>query len=434
MPARSNTWRVKFVVAAAAAAIAIVGPPEALRAPQAGTMTAEAAKSAAPSARLARHLGDGSVPNGLGINIHVSGDAPTQFERIRAAGFRLVRTDLLWAETEQERGVYDWRAADRLAADLQHAGLTPLFILAYSNPLYARRLPGRPDSPSLAYAAPQQGPARAAFMRFARTAAARYGAAAIWEVWNEPDHNFGQPPDLRDYVGFATEVCGQIRAVAPDAAVIGPAASGFRWSLLRDFIAADRSGCFDALSVHPYRDEPPESVLKDWAAAASRAAQCGRGACPTVVSGEWGYSSVAGVLSEEQQAEFVARAYLLNLSAGIPLSIVYDWQDDGPDRAEKEANFGLIDFAGRAKAAHRLLTGLTRDLSGLQYLGRIDTGDARQFLLAFGRDGATRKLVGWSASGRSSTATLPGNPLLTPQPTVISPFESRARYGENLRR
>src|SRR5262249_8960505 len=250
----------------------------------------------------------------------------------------------------------------------------PLFILAYSNPLYAPRLPGRPDTPSLAYTAPQYGAARAAFMAFASTAARRYGAAAIWEVWNEPDHNFGSPPNLRNYVDFAIEACGHIRAAAPNAAVIGPAASGFVWTLLRDLAAADRAGCFDAISVHPYRDEPPESVLVDWSAAATRMSRSGRGAHPALVSSEWGYSSVAGVLSLDRQAELVVRAYLLNVMAGIPLSVIYDWQDDGPTPSDKEANFGLIDFSGKPKPAFHLISQIANELAGLHYQGRVETG------------------------------------------------------------
>lgn len=381
------------------------------------------------SSHLSRHLGDGTVPNGLGINVHFTRDTIAQLEQIHAAGFRLVRTDLLWAEIEKEPGVYDWRLADELIRGLREIQLVPLFILAYSNPLYAPRLSGRPHTPSLAYAAPQHGAARAAFMAFAGAAAQRYGAEVIWEVWNEPDHNFGQPPDLRNYIEFAIEACRQIRAVTPDAAVIGPAASGFILPLLRNLLAADWTGCFDALSVHPYRDEPPESVLRDWSSLNAQMTQYGCISCPVLVSSEWGYSSVAGVLSQDRQAELVVREYLLNVIAGVPLSIVYDWQDDGPVSTDKEANFGLIDFSGRPKSAYHAIAQIANELTGLRYMGRVATGDQSEFVLAFGNVGVTRKFVGWSTSTRVTPVSITGRgPSLSQKPVVISPSESLWAY------
>lgn len=375
------------------------------------------------SPRLSRHLGDGSLPNGLGVNVHLDANMPPRFEQIHAAGFRLVRTDLLWDDTEKQPGIYEWWRTDELIERLRDAHLVPLLILAYSNALYAPPNPGHKGTPSFAYAAPHSGSARAAFMAFARAAAHRYGSQVIWEIWNEPDHNFGQPPNHKDYVDFAVEACRQIRSVAPNAAVIGPAASGFVWPLLHDFTAADRTGCFDAVSIHPYRDEPPESVLRDWASARSRVRQYGCTGCPTFVSSEWGYSSVAGVLSPDEQAQFVVRAYLLNVMAGIPVSIIYDWQDDGPLPTEKEANFGLLDISGKPKPAYHLIGQIANELTGLRYVGRIETEDNRDFVLAFGNDRNTRKLIGWSTSKPRSNAD-GRSPKLSLTPAVLSPYET----------
>lgn len=371
--------------------------------PQAG-----AEPAASPGPRLRQVLADERIPSGLGVNVHAADGRIYDYAQIYASGFRLIRTDVLWSAVEASPGVYDWSRYDALLDTLKQAGLTPLLILSYSNPLYARRLPGRPDTPSLGYEPPIHGEARAGYMAFARAAVARYRGRAIWEVWNEPDLNFGHPVDLPAFVNFAIEACAAIRGVDPDAAVIGPAASGFAWRLLRQFASSDRDGCYDAVSIHPYRDRPPEDVLSDW----SRLRELVRthsaaSVTPSFVSSEWGYSSAQGFWSQSAQADMVLRLYLLNLLAGVRLTVVYDWWDDGPSPTDKEANFGLLDFGGSPKAAHDGLRDLIRSLNGMRLLGRVPTGTEADFVLAFaGDDGRVQRLVGWTTRAGPSPVTL----------------------------
>jgi len=345
--------------------------------------------------RLGHLLGESAVPSGLGVNIHFTAGHANALRQIRNFGFRIVRTDLLWAEVEQERGTYDWRPFDALVADVRTAGLVPLLILAYSNPLYSPRVAGNENVPSRSFAAPKQGEAREAFMRFARAAAEHFGANVIWEVWNEPDLNFGTPVDRESYVGFALETCHQIRDVLPNGVVIGPAASGFAWRLLRHLIIGDRSACFDAISVHPYRDRAPDDVLSDWATLSEMVCPAGP-PCPALVSSEWGYSAWGGEWTAERQADYVLRLYMLNLLAHVPVSIIYDWQDDGPAPNDKESNFGLLNYRGSPKPVYWALHQLLGELDGLSFMGRIDVHQPGLVVLAFGTNGRPIRLVGWS--------------------------------------
>ena len=57
-----------------------------------------------------------------------------------------------------------------------------------------------------------------------------------------------------------------------------------------------------------------------------------------IYSGEWGYTATA--VSPEVQGTYIARMYLSNLVAGVPLTIWYDWHDDGTDPKEGEHHFG----------------------------------------------------------------------------------------------
>ena len=54
--------------------------------------------------RLARVLGGAAVPSGLGVNVHFTVDHAQELRAIAEFGFRIVRTDLLWAQVERPSG------------------------------------------------------------------------------------------------------------------------------------------------------------------------------------------------------------------------------------------------------------------------------------------------------------------------------------------
>jgi hypothetical protein len=359
---------------------------------------AQNVESAQPNRLLAK-LGPAVVPRGLGVNIHFAAGHVDDLDMIKTLGFRLVRMDLLWSTVEESRGRYDWRAYDALIRNSQSRGLLPLMILDYSNPLYAKPLTGDASKPHTAYEPPVDEPASSAFAAFVRAAAARYRNQAIWEIWNEPNLSFGEPVRLDRYLQLAAEACQVIRSVDPDASVIGPASAGFDWRFLRDFLEADRANCFDAVSVHPYRDTAPESATEDWTRLWKQVASTDGTSRKVVVNSEWGYSVTGGEWTAERQAAYVARLYLVDLMAGVPVTIVYDLRNDGPSASDMEANFGVLDFHGRPKPVADILRTLTTELDGLSLVGEVRL-TAGQYGLVFAAEGKPPKLVAWSSNDR----------------------------------
>jgi polysaccharide biosynthesis protein PslG len=139
----------------------------------------------------------------------------------------------------------------------------------------------------------------------------------------------------------------------------------------------------------------------------------GQASCLRLVSSEWGYSAWGGEWTAERQADYVLRSYLLNLLAGVPVSILYDWQDDGPLPDDKEANFGLLDHQGGPKPAFRALRGLVQELRGLRLMGRLQLPGPHAVVLAFGDGVRPIKLVGWSDAG-DRDAVIPRGACITP--------------------
>ncbi|RME89988.1 MAG: hypothetical protein D6766_13885, partial [Verrucomicrobia bacterium] len=85
---------------------------------------------------------------------------------------------------------------------------------------------------------------------------------------------------------------------------------------------------------------------------------------------------------------------LANLLAGVRVSVWYDWQNDGPDPAEREHNFGLVNTDLSPKPAYRAIRTLTGALRGCRIVRRLaGQGDADYILLLEDETGGQRLAV-----------------------------------------
>lgn len=345
------------------------------------------------------------IPETVGVNIHFTRGHERDLDLIAAAGIKVVRMDFVWAGIEQKKGEYDWSAYDELTGNLEKRGLRSYYILDYSNPLYEERVVSRnpvTGKEQKDVASPQHPESVAAFARWAGAAAERYkGRRVIWEIWNEPNISFWKPkPDVQQYITLALATCKSIRAADPDALIVGPATSELPLEFLEQFFKSGVLEFLSAVSVHPYRNysKAPETALHEYEklrALIDRYATAGRKKLP-VLSGEWGYASHTKGVPLEVQANFVIRQQLVNLFAGVPVSIWYDWKNDGTDPDEREHNFGLVTHELEPKPAYVALKTMTSELRGFSIVRRVNVGteDAFVFLLA-NADGKER-LAAWS--------------------------------------
>jgi len=126
-----------------------------------------------------------------------------------------------------------------------------------------------------------------------------------------------------------------------------------------------------------------------------------------VISGEWGYSTFTNKgISLQMQAAFLVRQQLANLYAGVPISIWYDWKNDGADLAEREQNFGVVTHDLQPKPAYLALQTLTRELSGYRIEKRLATSNTNDWVLLLSK-GPERKLAAWT-TGETHLATVGG--------------------------
>jgi hypothetical protein len=341
-------------------------------------------------------LPDLTVPNGWGVNIHFNDPQPGEMEKIAAAGFRWIRQDLAWHQVEKEKGKYDFEPLARLFDACEKNRVRPLIILDYGNDLYQEGSPRTPES-------------RAAFCRMVEALMARFkGRGAVWEMWNEPNIFFWQPKsNVEEYIPLATEVGKTIRRVAPEEYYVGPATSGFDWTFLERCFQAGLLEYWDAVTVHPYRQTEPESVIPDWGRLRRLVDQYApKGKVVPMLSGEWGYSELYSAMDKNRQGAYIARQYLSNLASGVGLSIWYDWKDDGTDPKEVEHHFGTVLPDLAEKPAYGAARSLSKALDGYTFHMRLAQRSSDDVLMAF-RRGSDLKYVGWTKRAASSQVVLP---------------------------
>ncbi|MGI6418377.1 MAG: cellulase family glycosylhydrolase [Thermoguttaceae bacterium] len=346
------------------------------------------------------------IPAGVGVNIHFTRGHEQDLDLIAAAGFRFVRMDFGWESIERQQGQYDWSAYDELTANLEKRGLRALYILDYSNRLYEKTVTlkdRRSGKEFQAIGAPQHPESVAAFARWAAAAVRHYhGRQIIWEVWNEPNISFWKPePDVRQYITLLTATGKAIREADPDATLIAPASSGFPWPFFEELFKAGALEYLDAVSVHPYRDyrKGPETADEDYQKLReliARFAPAEKKSLP-IISGEWGYSTHAKGVSLDTQAAYLVRQQLSNLWKGIPLSIWYDWKNDGEDPNENEHNFGTVYPDLRPKPSYLAIQTMTRQLDGYRIVRRIPTPSENDYVFLCESETGSRKFAAWTA-------------------------------------
>jgi hypothetical protein len=314
-------------------------------------------------AAAAAALPELKIPNGFGVNIHFTGE-PKDLDLIAEAGFKFIRMDFSWSGIERTKGVYDFEKTgyDALTNGCTKRGIRILYILDYSNRLYESEQSVRTDE------------GRAAFAAFAQAAVKRYaGKNVLWEIWNEPNiKQFWSPqPGVDDYCKLVEAAAQAVKKADPNALVVAPATSTIPFDWLESCFKKGLLNYIDALTIHPYRPQPPETVIKDYIKLREIIARYApKGKTVPLISGEWGYSSVnwdSSRLSDQKQGQYLARMFLINLRQNVPISIWYDWKNDGPDPNEREHNFGTMTRDLKPKEAYIAAKTLSTILAGFSF-------------------------------------------------------------------
>ncbi|MDR6503226.1 hypothetical protein J2785_006419 [Burkholderia ambifaria] len=278
-----------------------------------------------------------------GVAIHEIDD-PVLLDAVRDTGFSFVRTDLFWDSVETPRG-WNFSRYDALVAKLRARGLGALFILGYQHPRHAPKQP-----PTL--------PAQVdAFAEYATQAARHFRDQPVrFEVWNEQDHKdyWLANPSPAKYRNLLEATVRAVKTANPNAVVATGGVQQVDLTFIRAVgdIGSESQPAPDAISVHPYRQDAPETALRDYVTLAQDLATYRT--VPAIWATEWsyptyGYKYVSHTsdghdpVARERQARYAVRRLLVDWIAQIGLTAYYDMRNDGADPKNMEHNFGLLD-------------------------------------------------------------------------------------------
>lgn len=310
----------------------------------------------------------------------------------RRAGVRWVRQGFDWGKVEPEPGRWEWTRYDasRRAADREK--LLTLGLLAYW----------------AGWSKPFTPEGYLQFDDYARAVVSRYPEVTAWEVWNEPNIFYwkGTP---EQYAVLLRSVTPAIHAANPKAKVLGMATAFSDVPFIRRVL--DAGARPDIVSVHPYRggapDVPSKLLQFDGGKEPHTMAEETRGVKTAIEDRplwftEVGWWSAEGGVSEQTQADYLARTYAISLAGGAAKIFWYAFIDAGTQPGYDQDHFGLLrpdlspkpSYAAYATAA-RLLDGATfvsADEQSGGWTGRFRRGD-ETITVAWARGPASARLL-----------------------------------------
>lgn len=282
-----------------------------------------------------------------GVHSHVTrGDEHPFLEeeivRMKEANIEWLRTGFVWSSLERKEGEWNFERCDDVVEQCEAAGIRIMGLL-HGSPRWAEPTIEHLD----------------AWRKFVRTTVTRYrGRVPAWQVWNEPNlKSFWENPNPKHYAALLRASYEEIKRADAEAIVVWGATSQLDWRFLRASLE-DAEGKFDVMAIHPYGygdPRAPEAYIPDAIDELhGLLAEYGVGDRPIWFT-EWGWPSHTGRrgMPDRQQGQYIARAYILALHAGLQRGFWYEFQERKETDEENEDAFGMLEYDLKPKPAYR---------------------------------------------------------------------------------
>jgi hypothetical protein len=332
---------------------------------------------------------------------------------------RIWDTGAPWWRIESAKGVFDWSRLDAEMA-VWSQGYDDVVYCLGQTPDWASGVVGegwtRPAPPVDVQDAAD----------FVTALLGRYPQITAIECWNEPENPTFYSGTVDQLAEITVAQAQAARAVRPAIRVVGACPQSFadRGAYLRQYLRAVRAldpNALDAVSVHTYvMPRQPEYMLRIILQLRQIAIQEGFGHLP-MWSTEFGWGGIPGAseaggfydrvtgqhvydfgstMAQDQAAAYIARAYILSLSAGLARQYFY-----AADKAFSALR--LIDFADKTRVlpAGQALTYVAGLLAGGR-IGRV-TQNGPLFRVQVRTAGGRIGEVLWCSDGQSVSVDLP---------------------------
>jgi hypothetical protein len=254
----------------------------------------------------------------------------TAWPEVPFGSWRLWDARVTWADLQPGPHTWDFRRLDQYV-ELSRAHGVELLLTLGMTPQWASSRPNESPKGFEAYGEGAQAPPVRIedWREYIRTVAIRYrGEICCYEIWNEPNQPgffSGSPQQMVLLAKAAYEV---LKSVDHNNVVASPSIncdrSGEEW--LRKFLAAGGGKYADVLAAHFYvMPKGPEAVVSLITRVESLLAAYGID--KPLWNTEEGWGPPSSFASEDEEAAFVTRTFLLNAAAGIERAYWYAWDN-----------------------------------------------------------------------------------------------------------
>jgi hypothetical protein len=305
----------------------------------------------------------------MGVRVRLDNYEPKLLNFAGNAGFGYIRLDFLWSDIEKVRGTRDFSKYMNVLLDALERRLGIYAVIGYGNPVYS----GKND---IYY--PPTGPVeRRDFGLFTAALVNEFRDTISWfQIWSYVNRAayYKPEPSVTSYRDLFYEASRFAREANDSARLAFGGLDEVDFGYLNKMSEWAVVGSADDLAVGYRRRTPPEDWLKDLFSLRAYLKKVARDSPVEVIVSDLAIPATKnGPVTEQVQARYAVRMFLINYAYGVPLTIWTDLEDTVlPD--EQGGRVGLIAFDRKGvRPIFRALATLT-DILGNAFLvtGRID--------------------------------------------------------------
>jgi len=300
------------------------------------------------------------ISSPFGINGHIPNER--ELSMMERAGIRWCRMDFLWEINEPEKEKFNWKIFDEVFANAKKHAVYPLPILCYNSPWGSKKSEnGKGTVPDLNNWIPNVKESVRKYKDFVK----------FWEVWNEPNIGFWTGT-LDEYAELLRATYKAIKEEDKEAKVAMGGTAGTDLRYIEELYK--RNVPFDIVNIHPYGyPTAPEKYLENQINACRELMRKYGDEKKPIWITEYGWPNHIAPNGVDilTQANYIVRAFVIALGAGVEKIFWYDYQN-GPDPYYNEHNFGIVYMGDIPKPCYVSLSTMTRLLEGKNFLKKLD--------------------------------------------------------------
>lgn len=259
---------------------------------------------------------------------------------LKHSGIDWIRDEYYWEYTEPEKGEYHFWTDGYIDRSVDN-GINPLVILDYGNSFYG----GTPHD--------EEG--YEGFANYAKALAEHLkDKVKTYEIWNEFNGAWSGGYGVQEYAYMLKYAYEALKSVDEDITVVAGATimASTDWFDELFSITIDGKSVYeycDVISYHPYcYPNTPDAIIQagnienNASDMYNMMLKYGEPKPQWITEIGWFTGSSDKCVSEELQADYIARTYISGMAYGVERIFWYDFMDDGNNATEPENNYGTI--------------------------------------------------------------------------------------------